>query len=126
MAVHLRPLKVVLTNYPEGQIEEMEAVNNPEDPAAGSRKVPFSRVLYIERDDFMEVPARKFFRLSPTGTKSVCVTPTSSNASRSSRMPPAKIAELHCTIDPGFQERRRDRRAQNQGHHPLGLRRARD
>jgi glutaminyl-tRNA synthetase len=64
MAV-LRPLKVVLTNYPEDKVEEMEAVNNPEDPSAGSRKVPFSREIYIERDDFMEVPAKKFFRMTP-------------------------------------------------------------
>src|SRR4249920_1518199 len=64
MAV-LRPLKVVLTNYPEGQVEEVDVINNPEDEAAGTRKVPFSRVLYIERDDFMEQPPKKFFRLSP-------------------------------------------------------------
>ena len=64
MAV-LRPLKVVIENYPEGQVEELDAVNNPEDPAAGSRKVPFARVLYIERDDFMEDPPKKFFRLAP-------------------------------------------------------------
>ena len=64
MAV-LRPLKVVIDNYPEGQVEEMEAVNNPEDPSAGTRKVPFSRVLYIEQDDFREVPPAKYFRLSP-------------------------------------------------------------
>jgi glutaminyl-tRNA synthetase len=61
----LRPLKVVLTNYPEGQVEETDVVNNPEDESAGTRKVPFSRVLYIERDDFMENPPKKFFRLSP-------------------------------------------------------------
>src|SRR5712692_3893636 len=61
----LRPLKVVLTNYPEGQVEEVDVINNPEDPGAGTRKVPFSRVLYIERDDFMETPPKKFFRLSP-------------------------------------------------------------
>ncbi len=61
----LRPLKVVIENYPEGQIEHLEAVNNPEDPGAGVRKVPFSRELYIERDDFMEDPPRKFFRLAP-------------------------------------------------------------
>ena len=64
MAV-LRPLKVVLTNYPEGQVEEVDVINNPEDPAAGTRKVPFSRVLYLERDDFKEDPPKKFFRLSP-------------------------------------------------------------
>jgi glutaminyl-tRNA synthetase len=64
MAV-LRPLKVVLENYPQGQSEELEAVNNPEDPAAGTRKVPFSRELYIEQDDFREDPPKDFFRLAP-------------------------------------------------------------
>jgi glutaminyl-tRNA synthetase len=64
MAV-LDPLKVVITNYPEGETEEFEAVNNPEDPAAGTRKVPFSREIYIEREDFMEDPPKKFFRLAP-------------------------------------------------------------
>ena len=63
----LRPLKVVITNYPEGQVEELEAVNNPEDPGAGKRKVPFSRELYIEREDFMEAPPPKYFRLRPGG-----------------------------------------------------------
>jgi glutaminyl-tRNA synthetase len=61
----LRPLKVVLTNYPEGEGEALDAINNPEDPDAGSRKVPFSRELYIERDDFHEDPPKKFFRLAP-------------------------------------------------------------
>jgi glutaminyl-tRNA synthetase len=64
MAV-LKPLKVVIDNYPEGQTEEMDAVNNPEDASAGTRKVPFSRVLYIEQDDFREVPPKGYFRLSP-------------------------------------------------------------
>src|SRR2546423_1281554 len=64
MAV-LRPLKIVLTNYPEDRVEEVDVINNPEDPSAGTRKVPFARVLYIERDDFMEDPPKKFFRLSP-------------------------------------------------------------
>ena len=64
MAV-LRPLKVVLTNYPEGRTEELDCVNNPEDPSQGTRKVPFSNVFYIERDDFIENPPKKFFRLSP-------------------------------------------------------------
>ena len=63
----LRPLKVVITNYPEGQFEELDATNNPEDPNAGTRKVPFSRVLYIEQDDFKEVPPPKYFRLRPGG-----------------------------------------------------------
>ncbi len=64
MAV-LRPLRLVIDNYPEGRVEEVEAVNNPEDPAMGTRKVPFSRVLYIERDDFREDPPKKYFRLAP-------------------------------------------------------------
>jgi glutamyl/glutaminyl-tRNA synthetase len=98
MAV-LRPLKILLTNYPEGQVEEMEAVNNPEDPAAGSRKVPFSRVLYVERDDFMEVPAKKFFRLSPGNEVRLryayiikCVNVVKDAV--------GEITELQCTIDP--------------------------
>jgi glutaminyl-tRNA synthetase len=64
MAV-LRPLEVVIENYPEGQVEHMEVANNPEDPSAGTRKVPFSRVIYVEHDDFREDPPKKFFRLSP-------------------------------------------------------------
>src|SRR5437667_4153510 len=63
----LLPIKVVLTNYPEGKIEELDAINNPEDPAAGTRKIPFSRELYIESDDFMETPLPKYFRLRPGG-----------------------------------------------------------
>src|SRR6266513_1928824 len=63
----LRPIKVVLTNYPEGKIEELDAINNPEDPKAGTRKIPFSRELYIESDDFMETPPPKYFRLRPGG-----------------------------------------------------------
>ena len=61
----LRPLRIVIENYPEDQVEELDAVNNPEDPASGSRKVPFSRVLYIEQDDFREDPPKQFFRLAP-------------------------------------------------------------
>jgi glutaminyl-tRNA synthetase len=64
MAV-LKPLKVVITNYPEDRTEEMDAVNNPEDESAGTRKVPFSRELYIEQEDFMERPPKKFYRLAP-------------------------------------------------------------
>src|SRR6187402_3633389 len=64
MAV-LRPLKVVLENYPQGRSEDMDVVNNPEDPAAGTRKVPFARELYIEQEDFREDPPKKFFRLAP-------------------------------------------------------------
>lgn len=64
MAV-LRPLKLVIENYPEGKTEELDAVNNPEDPSLGSHKIPFSNVLYIEQDDFRENPPKKYFRLSP-------------------------------------------------------------
>ncbi len=97
MAV-LRPLKVVLTNFPAGQTDELEAVNNPEDPAAGTRKVPFSRVIYIERDDFMEVPPKKFFRLFPGNARLryayiiKCVEVVKDAA--------GEITELLCTIDP--------------------------
>src|ERR1051326_1451896 len=63
----LRPIKLVITNYPEGQSEALDAVNNPEDPASGTRKIPFSRELYIEREDFMETPPPKYFRLRPGG-----------------------------------------------------------
>jgi glutaminyl-tRNA synthetase len=61
----LRPLKIVITNYPEGQVEELDVINNPEDQTAGTRRVPFSRELYIEQDDFREDPPKKFYRLSP-------------------------------------------------------------
>ena len=97
MAV-LRPLRVVLTNYPEGQSEEMDVVNNPADPSAGTRKVPFSRVLYIERDDFMEDPPKKFFRLAPgrevrlRNAYLVTCTDVVKDAS-------GEIAEVHCTYD---------------------------
>src|SRR5207245_8580309 len=63
----LRPIKVVITNYPEDKTEELDAVNNPEDESAGKRKIPFARELYIEQDDFLEAPPPKFFRLKPGG-----------------------------------------------------------
>ena len=98
MAV-LRPLRVVIDNYPESQTEEMDAVNNPEDAAAGTRKVPFSRVLYIERDDFMEDPPRKFFRLAPGREVRlryayfITCTEVVKDAA-------GEIVELRCTYDP--------------------------
>jgi glutaminyl-tRNA synthetase len=98
MAV-LRPLRVVLTNYPEGQSEEMDVVNNPEDPSAGTRKVPFSRVLYIERDDFMEEPPKKFFRLAPgrevrlRNAYFITCTEVIKDAA-------GAISEVRCTYDP--------------------------
>lgn len=99
MAV-LRPLKVIIDNYPDGQVEMMDAVNNPEDPGAGTRKVPFSKVLYIEQDDFREDPPKQFFRLAPgrevrlrygyfITCKSVVKDPAS-----------GEVVELHCTYDP--------------------------
>jgi glutaminyl-tRNA synthetase len=98
MAV-LRPLKVVITNYPEGQVEEVDVINNPEDKSAGTRKVPFSRVLYIEQDDFMEEPPKKFFRLSPgREVRLRCayfITCTEVVKSAS-----GEILELRCTYDP--------------------------
>jgi len=98
MAV-LRPLKVVIENYPEGQVEELEAVNNPEDAAMGTRKVPFSRELYLEQEDFMEEPPKKFFRLAPGREVRLryayfikCVGVVKDAA--------GKVTELRCTYDP--------------------------
>lgn len=99
MAV-LNPVKVIIDNYPEGQVEEMEAVNNPEDESKGTRRVPFSKELYIEREDFMEEPPKKFFRLYPGGEvrlrsayiircESIVKDPHS-----------GEISEIHCTYDP--------------------------
>jgi glutaminyl-tRNA synthetase len=96
----LRPLKVVIDNYPAGQVEELEAINNPGDQSMGTRKVPFSRELYIERDDFMEDPPRKFFRLAPGREVRLryayfikCVDVVKDPAS-------GEIVELRCTYDP--------------------------
>jgi len=99
MAV-LRPLRVVITNYPEGQTEEMDAVNNPEDPTAGTRKVPFARVLYIERDDFREDPPKKFFRLAPG--REVRLRYAYFITCQSVIKDPAtgEVTELRCTYDP--------------------------
>jgi glutaminyl-tRNA synthetase len=98
MAV-LRPLKVVIDNYPENQTEEMDAINNPEDASAGSRKVPFSRVLYIEQDDFREVPPPKYFRLTPGREVRLrygyLVTCTSVVKSEK-----GEVVEVHCSYDP--------------------------
>jgi glutaminyl-tRNA synthetase len=98
MAV-LRPLKLVVDNYPEGQVEEMDAINNPEDASAGSRKVPFSKVLYIEQDDFRENPPKQYFRLSPGrevrlryGYFVTCTGVVKDDD--------GNIAEVHCTYDP--------------------------
>ncbi len=99
MAV-MRPLKVVIDNYPEGQVEELEAINNPEDENAGTRRVPFSRVLYIEQDDFREDPPKQFFRLAPGREVRLryayfvtCTGVVKDPAT-------GEIVELHCTYDP--------------------------
>lgn len=96
----LRPLKVVIVNYPEEQTEEMDAINNPEDPSMGTRKVPFSRELYIEQDDFREDPPKKFYRLAPGREVRLryayfikCVDVIKDEHS-------GEILELHCTYDP--------------------------
>ena len=96
----LRPLKIVIDNYPENEEDQLEAVNNPEDPSMGTRNVPFSRELYIERDDFMEDPPKKFFRLAPGREVRLryayfitCVDVVKDPAT-------GKIIELHCTYDP--------------------------
>jgi glutaminyl-tRNA synthetase len=98
MAV-LRPLKVVIENYPEGQVEELEAVNHPDDSTAGTRKISFGRELYIERDDFMENPPKKFFRLSPGNEVRLryayfvkCTGVIKNDA--------GEVVELRCTYDP--------------------------
>ena len=95
----LNPLKVVITNYPEGQSEELFAINNPEDESAGTRKVPFSRELYIEQEDFMEDPPKKFFRLAPGREVRLryayfitCTDVVKDDA--------GNVVELHCTYDP--------------------------
>ncbi|UCF10756.1 MAG: glutamine--tRNA ligase, partial [Candidatus Bipolaricaulota bacterium] len=98
MAV-LHPLKVVITNYPEGQAEELEAINNPEDEAAGVRQVPFSRELFIEREDFMEDPPRKFFRLSP-GREVRLRYAYFIRCEEVVRDADGEIAELRCSYDP--------------------------
>ena len=98
MAV-LNPLKVVIENYPEGQSEELEAVNNPQDPEAGTRRVPFSRVLYLEREDFMEDPPKKFFRLAP-GREVRLRFAYFITCTEVVKDDDGEITELRCTYDP--------------------------
>jgi len=99
MAV-LRPLKIVIINYPEDKTEELDAINNPEDPTMGTRKVPFSRVIYIEKDDFREDPPRKFFRLSPGKEVRLryAYIIKCTNIVKDKRS--GEIMEIHCTHDP--------------------------
>jgi glutaminyl-tRNA synthetase len=98
MAV-LRPLKVVIENYPEGRVEELDAVNNPEDPGQGTRKVPFSRELYIEEEDFLEDPPKKFFRLAP-GREVRLRYAYYLKCERVVKDAGGKVVELRCTYDP--------------------------
>ena len=95
----LKPLKVVIDNYPEGQTEEMEAVNNPEDAGAGKRKVPFSRELYIEQDDFREEPPKGYFRLSP-GKEVRLRYGYFITAQSVVKNAQGEVVEVHCTYDP--------------------------
>ncbi len=99
MAV-LRPLKVVIENYPEDKTEELEAVNNPEDPGAGTRKVPFSRVVYIEQDDFREDPPKKFFRLAPGREVRLRYAYIIKCESVVKDRKTGQVTELRCTYDP--------------------------
>jgi len=98
MAV-LKPLKVIIDNYPENKVEELKAINNPEDPAAGTRNVPFSRELYIEQDDFMEEPSKKFYRLAPGREVRLryAYFITCKDIVKDAN---GQIIELHCTYDP--------------------------
>ena len=98
MAV-MDPIRVVLTNYPEGQTEEMDVVNNPEDPDAGTRKVPFARMVYIERDDFREDPPPKFFRLAP-GREVRLRNAYFIKCEEVVKDASGEIVELRCTYDP--------------------------
>jgi glutaminyl-tRNA synthetase len=98
MAV-LRPLRVVIENYPEGQVEEFEAINNPENPAAGTRPAPFSRVLFIEQEDFMEDPPKKFFRLAP-GREVRLRYAYFITCREAVKDAAGQIVELRCTYDP--------------------------
>lgn len=95
----LRPLKVVIDNYPQEQVEELEAVNNPEDAGAGTRKVPFSRELYIEQEDFMEEPVKKFYRLAPGREVRLryAYFITCTDVVKDGT---GQVVELHCTYDP--------------------------
>jgi glutaminyl-tRNA synthetase len=95
----LRPLKVVLTNYPAGQVEEVDVINNPEDSSAGTRRVPFSQVLFIERDDFRENPPKKFFRLSP-GREVRLRCAYFITCTEVIKDAAGEIVELRCTYDP--------------------------
>lgn len=98
MAV-LKPLKVVIINYPENQIEELQAINNPEDPSMGSRALPFSREIYIEHDDFMEIPPPKFFRLTLGGEVRLRYAYII-KCEKIIKNSQGNIIELHCSYDP--------------------------
>jgi glutaminyl-tRNA synthetase len=98
MAV-LRPLRVVIENYPEGKTEELDAVNHPDDPTAGSRKIRFSRELYVERDDFMENPPKKFYRLAP-GKEVRLRYAYFVKCREAVKNAAGEVVELRCTYDP--------------------------
>jgi glutaminyl-tRNA synthetase len=96
----LHPVKVVITNYPEGQVEEIEAINNPEDPSAGSRKVPFAREIYIDQDDFRELPPPKYFRLAPGKEVRLRYGYIIKCEDFVKNPQTGEVEEIHCTYDP--------------------------
>ena len=119
MAV-LKPLKVVIENYPEGKSEELDAVNHPDDAAAGTRKIKFGRELYIEQDDFLENPPKKFFRLSP-GSEVRLRYAYFITCREAKKNAAGEVVELHLHLRSGDQRRQCAGRTQGQGHHPLGI-----
>jgi glutaminyl-tRNA synthetase len=96
----LRPLKVVIDNYPEGQVEYLEAINNPEDPSAGTRQVPFSRELYLEQEDFREDPPPKYYRLAPGREVRLRYAYFVTCTGVVKDLNTGEVIELHCTYDP--------------------------
>jgi glutaminyl-tRNA synthetase len=96
----LHPVKVIITNYPEGQVEEIEAINNPEDPSAGSRKVPFAREIYIDQDDFRELPPPKYFRLAPGKEVRLRYGYIIKCEDFVKNPQTGEVEEIHCTYDP--------------------------
>ena len=119
MAV-LRPLKLVIENYPVGRSEELDAINHPDDPSAGIRRIPFGRELYIEREDFTENPPRNFHRLATRarGAAALCIFVTCREVVKNTD---GEIVELRCTYDPQTPRRQCSGRAQGAGDAALGL-----
>ena len=120
MAV-LQPLKVVIDNYPEGQTEELDAVNNPEDAARARARCRSREVLYIEQDDFREDPPKDYFRLSPGPRSAAALRLLHQVRGRGEGRATGEVVEVHCTYDPGHARRQRAGRPQGEGDDPLGV-----